>query len=365
MKPTYSENFEERRNKVNELLEEYSKRDSNFLIKAVYNSTNIENNVGKYSPEKLSETTFSKCSNQNLLFHFGSTIFPIFENDVLQDLFQEVYNRQSKQKGCEPRYIVKYDEYSLNVNGYIQPNFNKLFINSAAVDNYRDVLTPDTETNRYKYNLGANTLLSVIHETEHTYQYEGVMRFLLNEETSSSERAKDALVILKEAIGQSLNYHYEDGFEPDDYFEMLGLYNHTYKFDLQEHDANMATVRFLKDNLKKGHLPDKSFTDTMEYRIKRNLYIDKTPEDKIETDLSERLLQMEKILNRFIESFETNFENGELKKQILQVVKPYMQVDNKGNSPFRKDMNNDFNMCLNFLKECENKRKNGEIEFLP
>lgn len=342
----FSNEFEEKKEKINKICKDLKDKDDRIIVKTLYDVSNIqETQKGDNLQERLSKTPFTNESMINFLKHFSKEDFSKYSGTELEYLFQELHNRECKRSEIEPRYIVSVKNKGDMSNGYMVPGTNELNINAGVIDKYRRV----ESTNNHGKNantIGAHSALTLIHETQHTVQMEGIMNFALNKEQNKEDRARDAIFFLDTII---TDYAYEKGDT-----ELQMFIRNAYWFNYMEHKSNMAPVTFIMKQIKDGTITDKAFLDALAYRTTNDIHIKEQPTEK-------RVLDMEKILVKYTNIVKTQFKDGPLKSELLSVLDEHLKVGENGNSPFRTSMTNDFNMAKEMIKYCEkntNKVKN-------
>ncbi|MBQ7307516.1 MAG: hypothetical protein IJW82_03215 [Clostridia bacterium] len=351
--PTYSPEFEKKKESVNALIKSLKNKEDYNILQAVYSDTNIVDEF--YIKEKLDKvnlTYFTGMNQSELLNHFTKDIFNNKGERYYEELFQEIYNRQSKNNGYEPRYLIDCSGEVGKANGFIRHGSNVLNINSGIIEKYKliDQYSNDISTKNAN-TIGAHTLLTLIHETQHTFQCEGLMNFVLGlDKNNPHDRARNAISLARMSLINYLHSPTTDLRDPD-VRELADLIRQNYAYDYMEHDSNMAPIRFLKNELINGTLPSDVFLQAGMQRVIRDIHIDKASwEGEIPTLLDERATKMESIINGYHKFFEKYMVDGPIKKDVCSVLKDYLKTDELGMSKFRTDLNSDFNMCLNFIE---------------
>lgn len=362
--PVYSDKFEERRNKVNKIIREKLKVEDYDLLMAIYSATNLEDY--HKSPEKadmVNSTYFSGMDTKDLLKFFSKDKFNNKGNKYYEEIFQEIYNRQSKMNGYEPRYIVEVSGEAKGVNGFMRYGENLLNINAGMIERFKneDMFSSSIDAKNTN-TIGAHTLLTLLHETQHTFQSEGIMKFVLKEDTSNpQERAKNAFNVAKLCLVDHFNNSAkEENFLK--YKELEVLVKNNYFFDFMEHDANMAPVKFLNKAVKENWISDKALLKAGQQRVINDIHINQSnSNEEINKCLKNRADAMEEIATKYLSAFKRYVKDGELKDEISQTLEAYLKPDKKGNSQFKKDLYDDFKMCLNFIESVNS--NDGKEEY--
>lgn len=335
----YSKEFESRKDKINQICKTLNGRDDKIILQTLYSVANIEETqIGTNLQERLSSTQYSNESLSEFLNHFKREEFNYYSKKDLEILFQELHNRECKTSGIEPRYIVSVksnkDDRS---NGYMVPGSNELNINGTMIDRYKHI----ESSHNYGKNentIGAHSVFTLIHETQHTCQMEGVMNFALNRETTKEERGRDAIFFLDLIVAE---YAEKAGDQA-----LSAYISNAYWFNYMEHHSNMAPVKFMKNAIKNGDIKDQVFLDALAYRTTNDIHIKEQPTEK-------RVLDMEKVINKYIGILKNNFQNGPLKKQLVSVLDEFTKLDDKGHSMLRDTLRKDFQEAKDLIKYCE------------
>ncbi|MBQ7307144.1 MAG: hypothetical protein IJW82_01290, partial [Clostridia bacterium] len=268
-----------------------------------------------------------------------------------EELFQEIYNRQSKDNGYEPRYLIDCSGEVGQANGFIRHGSNVLNINSGIIEKYKliDQYT-DIFNTKNSNTIGAHTLLTLIHETQHTFQCEGLMNFALNlDKDNDHDRARNAICLARMSLINYLHSPTTDLKDPENR-KLADLIRQNYIYDYMEHDSNMAPIRYITKHYANGNMQDDVFLKAGAQRIVRDIHInDVAWEEDIPVVLSERADKMEEIVKGYYTYFEKFMASGEIKDSVCSVLKDYLKTDELGISKFKTDLNKDFNMCLNFI----------------
>ena len=351
--PTYSHQFEDKRKTLNTLIKSLNGKEDRAILRAIYGVTNIDDFYNR--PDRLDrvkKTAFSGVDTKTLLGHFRKDIFNTKGNNYYEEIFQEVYNRQAKFHGYEPRYIVEVAGDSATTNGFMRHGANQLNINAGMIEKYKHIDEGTNLSDRKNANtIGAHSLLTLIHETQHTFQSEGVMDFALNKETDPHERARDAIMLMRLSLSQYVNDYSREKFNKEENKEIMDLLKNSYWFDSMEHDSNMAPVKFMNRLLKDKVIDDEVFVKAVEQRAIKDIHINKcVDETEIPQTLKERGDKMEQVINEYLRHFKNVMQDGTIKNNVVTVMEAYMKKDENGLSQYRKDLNKDFQMCLNFIE---------------
>lgn len=342
---TYGKEFESRKEKVNQLCKNYIKKDDLILLRTLYACANISEVQPNATKTQLTQTPFSNESMRRFLMHFNKQDFSKYSTQGLELLFQELHNRQCKDKGYEPRSIVSVSRDMNNTtNGYMTPGTNKININGSLITRYN--YTPASYNNYGKNmeTIGAHSAMTLIHETQHACQMEGIMNFALNRETTKEQRGKDALFFLKMALS---NYATDKNSKA-----LTDYLKNNYVYDYMEHDANMAAMRFVKEQIKAGNLDNDVFLDALSYRVTKDIHIE-------EQSIVKRVANMEVVVKKQMELFDLVIKDGPLKQQVTKALKDYTKVDKNGHSPFRDGLIRDFDeakLLIDYCKQNSNHR---------
>lgn len=340
----YGKEFEERKYKANEICKKLFKKEEISLIKTLYNAINLkEDQVGDNLQQRLKSTQYSSLSTQELIKNFRKIRFSYMTNKDMELLFQEIHNRECRKNNVEPRYIVSVkDKLNDKSNGYIVPGSNELNINGAMIKRY-NAYNSASNYGKNANTIGAHSLFTLIHETQHTCQMEGIMNFALNREKTKEERGRDAIFFLNMAVSQYAEDKHEKVLE--DYIKK------NYWYDYMEHHSNMAPVKFMKDAIKNGYIDDPVFLDAITFRTTNDIHIREQSTEK-------RILEMEKVIKKYLLIFDVKFKDGPLKKQLVSVLEDYTKVDKHGHSPLRDSLRKDFEDAKEMIKYCQNNSRN-------
>lgn len=348
----FSEDFEARREKLNALVKESVGKEDENILKVLYSVTNIENyHEDESKLEGVNGTYFKDLETKDLLKQFTKEVFNGKGNRYYEELFQEIYNRQTKFSNYEPRYVVEVSGEEGTTNGFMRHGTNMLNINGGMIEKYKKVDEfNENNTDRKNANtIGAHSLLTLIHETQHTFQSEGMMKFALNEEKNEHDRMRNAICLARMSLIYYINSDDVD-LENPEVKEIQDLVRNNYWFDYMEHDSNMAPIKFLNRQIKNGNLPDKVFIKAGRQRVKNDIHINKVLDEKeIPETLKERAEKMEQIVKGYQKYFSKVMKDGEIKNQVCGVLNDCLNQDQNGKSKFAKSLNEDFNMCLDYI----------------
>lgn len=343
----FGKDFENKVDKVNQICKTLKDKDDKILLEALYCVTNIEEaqkgEPGENLQERLSKTPYTNEPMNVFMNHFKKDDFSKYSKKELALLFQELHNRECKRSEIEPRYIVSVKgNPGDRSNGYMVPGSNELNVNGGIIDRYRN--TPsDNNYGKNVNTIGPHSAFTLIHETQHTCQMEGVMNFALNNEKTKEERGRDAIFFLDMAIAQ-----YAD--EKNDK-ELQSYISNAYWFNYMEHHSNMAPVKFMQEAIKNGYIKDQVFFDALAYRTTNDIHIKEQPTEK-------RVLDMEKVIKKYMNILKTNFKDGPLKEQLVNVLDEFTAVDVNGNSMLRTTLTKDFDEAKAMISYCQ---KNSKI----
>ena len=339
----YGKEFEERKNKVNEICKNLNGKDDKILLQTLYSVANIEETQpGTNLQERLSKTPYTGESMSQFLNHFKKEEFTKMSKDQMAMLFQELHNRECKRSDIEPRYIVSVKGSAADgSNGYMVPGANELNINGGMIDRYKNVESKDNY-GKNANTIGAHSALTLIHETQHTVQMEGVMNFALGREKTKEERGRDAIFFLDMVIG---DYAYEKGDK-----ELQNFIRNAYWFNYMEHHSNMAPVKFMQNAIKNGDIKDQVFLDALAYRTTNDIHIKEQPTEK-------RVIDMEKIIVKYTNIIRNGLKDGPLKNELVTVLDDFCKVDANGNSMLRETLTKDFDNAKELIKYCQKSSK--------
>ena len=335
----YSNEFEARKNKINDICKSLNGKEDKILLETIYACANVqEAQEGENLQERLSKTPYTNESLSTFMNHFKKEDFNNYSKKELELLFQELHNRECATSGIEPRYIVSVKSNPEDrSNGYMVPGTNELNINGIIIDRYAS----NESKNNYGKNantIGAHSALTLIHETQHTCQMEGIMNFVLNREQTKEERGRDAVFFLDMIIGQYAE-------EKDDK-ALQDYISNAYWFNFMEHHSNMAPVKFMQNAIKNGDIKDQVFLDALAFRTTNDIHIKEQPTEK-------RVKDMEKVILKYMGIVNNNIENGPIKEQLMATLEEYTKVDANGHSPLRDGLTRDFENAKNLIKYCQ------------
>lgn len=369
----YSEKFENKRKKINSLYFENKKDEDLAILKTVYNIANITDAYGSSYIDNtaLNQTRYSHYDDIKLINSFKPEIFNKLEKHELTHLFQEVYNRQTVNHDMEKRYIVSVKgSVEECVNGYIVNCTNELSINHGIINYYKEKdRTSALPIGKHKENIGFHTLFTLLHETQHSFQYESLLNFILKEDVDDEKtRNRNSIFFLKSCLQEACFTYTKDSEKMDYLYSLQALIRQNYFSDFSEHDANMAPIKFLNKNLEENKIDDEAFLTAAKERIIKDIHIDEClTEEEIYNALKERIKRMNDYVHDLVCYFKILIKDGAMKSDILNQVENYIKVDENGNSKFKQDLAEDFAMCLNFIKKAkvnnQNKTENEEKTF--
>lgn len=330
--------FNDRKKKAMEVCRNLQGKEDKTLLKAIYSIANYTDKFGQDGKDRIAHTIFSEKSDSELINCFLKDNFNAMGEKQYRNLFQELYNRATTKNGNDPRYVVSVKNIEDGIMGFMETYTNSLEVNKSMINSFK---------NRPGNNLHGKNATTVgpmfanvlLHETQHTCQMENIVRYACGELTDKEQKARACMSLMKVVV-DDLAFNSED--------KSLQTYlEKNYWYDFDEHDANMYPMMFIGDMYKKGEIKDRVFAEVMHSWEEDSLgfKVDWNNKSKINKNFDDRLDNMEDVANRCIEIFDKNVQDGELKKDIMQTLSEYMQVDENGDSPFRNRIRNDFNMC--------------------
>ena len=348
---SFSKEFEERRKKVNSIIKGLQGKEDKNILQAIYSVSNVQDNhYDEDKLDKVNRTFFTGMPMKELLSHFKKDVFNSKGPKYYEELFQEIYNRQTKDNGYEPRYLVEVSGDAATTNGFMRHGTNMLNINAGMIEKYKKVDEfTDNSDRKNATTIGAHSLLTLVHETQHTFQSEGIMKFALKEdENNLHDKRRNAICLARMSLSNYL--HYNGDMKNEDDKKIYDLLRNTYWFDYMEHDSNMAPVKFLNKHIKNGNITDEVFIKAGKQRAVNDIHINKVAnESEIPATLYERADKMEEVIKGYYKYFKEKMQDGEIKNQVCQVLEEYLKVDINGKSEFYKDITKDFDMCLKFM----------------
>ena len=348
---SFSDEFEKRRNKVNSVIKSLQAKEDKNILQAIYSVSNIQDN--HYDEDKLNKvnkTFFTDMPMKELLSHFKKENFNNKGAKYYEELFQEIYNRQAKDNGYEPRYLVEVSGDAATTNGFMRHGTNMLNINAGMIEKYKKVDEfTDNADRKNATTIGAHSLLTLVHETQHTFQSEGIMKFALGEDDENlHDKRRNAICLARMSLSNYL--HYNGDMNNEDDKKIYDLLRNTYWFDYMEHDSNMAPVKFLNKHIKNGNITDEVFIKAGKQRAVNDIHINKvTDQSEIPSTLQERAEKMEEVIQGYYKYFKEKMKDGKIKDQVCEVLEGYLKADSEGKSEFNKDITKDFDMCLKFM----------------
>lgn len=366
MEIKYSKEFEKKRKLVNTILKNSKGKEDTIILERINYNTNINN---AFNPEynykderrveKLKGTYLKDLSQKELLNKFLKDEFNNMSLPCIESLFQEVYNRQAKENGCEPRYIIETRGNSDGAEGYVIRGENRLNINYDVIKKYMNIETTENKYDRNANTIGVYSLLNVVDETNLSLQSENVMNFVLgNDKDNPEKRAKTAITIAKDCLAYYFRNYYRDYNKNDEQMKKLySLFMDNRENDFIECNSNIETFKYINKYAKVGYLADKRFLRIGKQRIVNDLHLENCKtKSEMTNAFSEKVNKMEEIVNDYYNLFNNIIKDGEIKNSVSQVLGEYLKVDENGKSQFNKDLNNDFKQCVDYMKNIDGKQ---------
>lgn len=300
-------------------------------------------------------TKFSKKNDEELISQFSKEHFTEFSKNEYEHLFQEVYNRQTENAGCTPKYIVNVGKNRIGTEdalGYLETASNKLHINIDFIKT-RSFGMVDKDT------IGAMAFNVITHETQHNIQNEKIVRYLLNEPQSEYDDALSAMNIL------TLSMMYLSAISKDPKFQEK--VHNAYAFDMNEHDANMKA---LKESNKIIDKKNKNYENFIKVNSIFGCYtLRMDHEDLFKKDLINEIVEKRPELMRenvieMLTHFDTLVSDCDLKRRITKTIEDYIKLDKKGNCKLTEKLKEDFNICrdtINNYKKYIDEKNNVMI----
>ena len=354
----YKSQFADRKKKAMEVCRNLNGKEDKILLKSIYSIANYQNKFGFDAERRIGSTIFTPNTDKELMSNFIRDKFSTMGEKQLTNLFQELYNRAVVNNGNEPRYVVSVKNIEDGIMGFMETYSNALEVNKAMINRFRNNQGTNVRSNNATTAgpMFANVLL---HETQHTCQMENILKYACGELTDKEEKARACMSLMKVVVEEVASA------KNDKYLATYLERNYWYDFD--EHDANMFPMNYIKNMYEKGNINDRIYAEVMHSWEEDSLgfKVDWDNKSKVNKNFDNRLKNMEDVAKYCIEVFDENVQDGEMKKDIMKTLNEYMAVDEKGDSPFRNRIREDFSNCAQVFFNKEKymgKEKNKSVE---
>lgn len=303
---------------------------------------------------RINGTKFSDLTNGELYNKFTKDYFNNASKNNLEHLFQEVYNRQTKKADCTPKYICnvgKNRKGTEHAIGYLEVASNKLHLNYDIIKKVAkegltdgDMFTKET--------LGPVFLNVIFHETQHNIQNEKMADFILANKQAKHDKAMSAINLVTLYMMAFSNMSMNT--------ELIDYVKQAYNFDLNEHDANIAALKGTKEAVDKKEITDKAFLKAAKTFVGYTIKVPTQDLDLVNVnnltrirmqDMRKNIVDMSKIFNKVT-------KDCPLKIRIMETIKQYVALDEKGNCELYERLRDDFALCQEILKDIKMSQKN-------
>lgn len=310
------------------------------ILKSLFAQVNLEHNpMADGTPDLKNGTKFSKISDKKLVSLFEKEHFNEMSKTDLTHLMQEAHNRFIKQSGYEVtrNVVVKEDNpEERGVCGYVYYGDDMLFINKDMIDECKQ-LSPEVSTLN-RDTIGKFFLDTVWHETKHIIQYEDGMDFVLGREQSLERAFSGALMVIN-------NTNFQIAEMKEDWYGYVFNWKNNYRNHFYEHEANydsfMKVVANESAEVKKSYNFDQYVVDSTHLAL--NFQPELNNPERNKELVQQRIMGYERFLQHQLSYFIAGTHDCSIKKDIINIMNKYMEVDENGNSMLRDRLNKEIN----------------------
>lgn len=328
---------------INNKIQEWLLTNDRVLVNTVYSLANPKDKFENKEKikQRLNETKYSNLSNEELFAYYDKNVFNKLNSEKLEQLLQELHNRTCDEMNLERNHICKLQYYpSLSTLGYVSSEENTVCVNKTFIDVSKFIGTNVSNKN----NVGMFTYETILHETRHIYQFENAIKFLLDDKNQS-----DYDKFLGACLFMDMSLQFLQNEDVD------FLMDDSYQYLFYEQDSEHYALTNLLENYKKSGAKNpeqlKSIKKMCSYavNIKENEYLTNSYKG-YEAD---RIDDMDLTLRRFLNVFEENFEDCEIKEKVVNKIKEYLKFENNTSKFIEiiKSQFKDFAEIINFCNE--------------
>lgn len=338
--------FEEKAKKINNLIKSSKGKEDNLILKTLFSMIDIE------KPKIKKTDNVENLSNNDLYYKFFPYQFNHSTKYELLPYFQEVYNRTVTEAGYEPRYKISYNkDADFKPYGQTSCYSNEIIINYSFISKMKK---KDFDLGIDRHSISTASLITLLHETEHTLQYERALDFASGND-NSTKNAMYLLELISKSYCLELSQNPNNTQEEKDF--LLKVSN-SYAYSFLEHDANVTSFDLSQNLIKSEYLRvyDNAISKKARKFLGYNLF-----DGKID-DYIEKAEEMQSLFESYANFIDEHLENGEIKNKMLSTVNNYLKKDSKGNSKFKNDLIKDYQRCISYtnLSKIEISKKENE-----
>ena len=327
------------------------------ILRSLYSQAYLnESPIVDRTVDLKQETKFSKLSQEDFVKKFNNENFVKLGKVGLKHLFQELHNRYMKEKGFEvTRNVEVVIDKEQQAYGYVCYSDDLLYVNKYAIDQAKTI--EPHENNFNKNNVGYSLMYIISHESQHVAQYETAIDFALGRKQDKQTAFLGAMGIIKNTNFQISNEKHDD---------YIDYWRDQYDYRYVEHNANYSAFKNVDKQVPTTEKTNDAYAQYTKFLMALSL---RTYLKADKNFIQDRIQKMEEFALKEIEYFTEGTEDCPMKEHVLEVANAYMKVDEKGNSPFRKEMKKQITEFakaadkLEKLRQAETKQK-GEEEAL-
>lgn len=298
-------------------------------------------------------TKFSRYETDKLFSLFEAETFNNLNKEDLQHLMQEVHNRMMEKNERFVRRNVEvlnqvWDPYTY---GFINSSDTLLGINGFPI--FYSKYMPRNKKLLNKESVGKIYLSVVLHETQHNEQYERTLDFADGVKMSKYDSFMGALMLVS-------NTNYRVSEKRGDMRYQRRCEN-MYDYHTYEHEANYVAIKNMEKMYPEKLKDSESYKKALNFYGKISLHFDanKNPEENNER-CKKRVKYMEDYVKEQLEYFENYVTDCPLKQKVIDSINDYINVDEKGNSPYRKRFDKEVKELCDICEKYSTKKKNEQ-----
>lgn len=334
------------------ILKEKIKQDlengqTKILLHSVYKTAFLHDKFknAPYEKERLNNNQFSNLTNNELIQKFKKESFNNLSISELNDLFQEVYNKQMEQNNLEKKYICKVSPMlsfssSLCELACVQDDYNLIQINENAINKFKNITDEKRVIN--KNTLGPFMLMTSLHEIGHCIQSENISDFYLNNKQNEKTEFMSAISLMYSSL-REYSYNVDNPY-------LNGMLENDYEYLMEEHDADMTSINVITQLIEKDNLKNIDFISALKSFCLSSLSLNEN--DFIKKDkkkfINERVSEMESKLKSHLDFFDNKIKNSELKERVSNTVNDYLMSDK-----LKKNLQKDLSKIMETIEYCQ------------
>lgn len=344
--------IEQKRKVIDEYLKKNVHKEDITLVQLLYGITFTKDCYKESSKkQRLKQTTYSNYTELDLLSQFQKKHFNDLDFEQMENLFQEVYNRQTKKANCEPTQIIsirKIDSLTTpdNCIAYFSGTTNELNLNktliSKALDDKKNFCAFNSN------NVSSQYLVTFLHEVTHGIQYQQMLGLFANDKLTLKQKQQASLNFIMFALRNISNNNKNDKFNE--------FNKQCYDLTFTEHQANMNAIKTMKDIIENCRTTKSSKEALLDFSL-YTARVNESYSNNKSKFYNDRINKMQNFAQMSLDLFDECIKDSPLKDKLLKYANAYLDTTN-GKSKYMKDLSKDFVECEKCIKLSKNVKEN-------